>query len=249
MSQTTETPTPSQPYALVLGGSGYLGSAVVEALILRGWRVVMTYWSSVEPAQALQRRHEAQLEALQLDLRDEATTREALRALIARRGAPQALVHCAGLARWVKLDEVDSALWEQTMQIHVSSVYWAVQELAPAIIKAAQGAQIILPMAVNGVMSVPAPIAFGAAQGARQGLMRALAKELGAHKIMVNAVTFGPMEGGLSQSLEPQLIKDYKHFSSLGRLTLAQEAAKLIAWLAAENKHMTGATLSADGGL
>lgn len=236
--------------ALVLGGSGYLGQAVVEALSARGVDVAFTFNQRQAPAYALLERWPIS-QAHEVELRDEAQVRALVRALIEDDPAnpPSIFVHCATLARWLDLADVDAALWDDTMRICVSSAFWVAQELAAAIKTADIEGDFIFPMAVNGVMSVPAPIPFGAAQGARQGLMRALAKELGRDKIRVNAVTFGPLDGGISAQLEPQLIKDYKHFSSLGRTGTAQEAAALIAWLALENDHIAGATLSADGGL
>lgn len=236
--------------ALVLGGSGYLGQAVVEALSARGVEVAFTFNEGQDQATALCERC-PNASAHQVELRDEAQVRALTRALLEDAPArpPSIFIHCATLARWLDLADVTSTLWGDTMSVCVSSAFWVAQELAAALKAAGLEGDFIFPMAVNGVMSVPAPIPFGAAQGARQGLMRALAKELGRDKIRVNAVTFGPLDGGISAQLEPQLIKDYKHFSSLGRTGTAQEAAALITWLALENDHIAGATLSADGGL
>ena len=236
-------------HALVIGGTGYLGEAVVRALVGAGARVSLTYGQRHALAAQLQERLAPQARAFALDLEDERAARALVDALCEAQTPPTILIHCAALAEWITLPQVTTARWTRAMTINVTSVLWLAQQLSQVWRARALEGDIILPLAVNGVRAAPAPAAFGATQGARQGLMRALSKELGPHAIRVNAITFGPLEGGIASGVTPKIIEDYKHFSSLSRLGRADEAAALITWLALQNRHMTGATLEAEGGL
>jgi len=93
--------------ALVLGGSGAVGGAVVEALARRGVEVVFTFHDGRERALALSRAHGAR--AIAVDLARPDAARGLVRALEAEGQGPDILVHAAGITRGRKLGEAPSS--------------------------------------------------------------------------------------------------------------------------------------------
>ena len=97
--------------------------------------------------------------------------------------------------------------------------------------------------------AVPVPACVGGSDGAKAGLTRSLAKELGPLGIRINLVSLGVLNEGFSKGLSDQLREDYERFSALRRIGTAQEAAKAIVGVALESPYMTGATVCVDGGV
>lgn len=231
--------------ALVLGGSGHVGSAVVRELGRAGAEATFTYHRGQDRALVLEAETGARGRAV--DLADRAAVR-ALFAELEREGAlPDVLVHCAAIAEARPLDAITDVAWDAMHRVNVESAFVACQELAR---RPAEGPRdVVLTAALDGIQSIPAPAHFAATQAARLGLVRALSKELGPRRIRVNLVALGVLDGGISRDLSPEHHAEHAKWSALGRGGSAVEAARAIRWLALESTYMTGAMLSLTGGL
>lgn len=84
-------------------------------------------------------------------------------------------------------------------------------------------------------------------------LCRSMALEYARHDILINEVAPGIVEAGLSRQLfeeDPGLRNAMVRNVPTGRLLMATDVARLVAWLCdPENSHMTGATIQSDGGI
>jgi 3-oxoacyl-[acyl-carrier protein] reductase len=228
--------------ALVLGGTGAVGSAVLKALFRAKVPAAFTWHDSKDRAEA--HAHELSMKPLRVDLSDPKATRAAVRGLLDEGFTPNVLVHCAGVNRAGETDED----WRVTHAVNCHAPLIALRELAPVMAKQNEGHAVFVGALDRG-QSVPMPLAFAASQGALGSLAMAAAKELGPSGVRVNMVALGLLESGLSQRVTPKLKEDYLKLSALRRLGTADEAAKLIVWLALENTYVTGKVLAANGGL
>jgi NAD(P)-dependent dehydrogenase (short-subunit alcohol dehydrogenase family) len=231
--------------ALVLGGSGYVGAAVVRALCARGLAVTFTYHKGVARARALEA--ETGAEAQPLDLTERAALQGFLRAVVAA-GTPAVAVHCAAVSRGAELAALTDSDWDRAVAVNGYSAYALCQALGPAL-GARGGGDIVLVGALDRGQTLPLPVHFAATQGMLAAMTMALGKALGEHRVRVNMVALGPLGGGLSAALPPSLVEDYRAFSALRRLGTPEEAARVIAWLALENTFMTGRVVPANGGV
>jgi 3-oxoacyl-[acyl-carrier protein] reductase len=222
--------------ALVLGGTGHVGSEVVKALRAAGVPTAFT-WRTNE-ARAAQDEG-----ACRVDLRDAA----ALRALVIEQ-RPTVLVHAAAVSSGASLAELDDAAFDEAQAVNVRAAFVAVQAGAAAMAEAG-GGDIVLVGALDRAQSLPLPIHFAATQGALAAMTMALAKELGPRQIRINIIALGVLEGGISKTLSPKMVADYKSFSALRRTGTAAEAARAIVWLALENTWMTGKVVPVNGGI
>lgn len=229
--------------ALVLGGSGAVGSAVVRELAVRGVPTLFTYRRGGETAAALAEATGAT--AIPLDLADDDAIRRALGALP---HAPDILVTCAGVVPREPWLELPDDAWEEAYRVGPRSAFVATQALAPSMIEAGRG-DVVFVGALDRAQSLPLPVAFAAAQGMLSALAMSLAKELSPHGVRVNMVALGPLDAGLSASLDPRVREDYLAFSALRRLGTPAEAAAAIVWLATRNTYMSGEVLPVNGGI
>jgi 3-oxoacyl-[acyl-carrier protein] reductase len=225
--------------ALVLGGTGYVGGAVLKELARRGVHAAFSYHRSEERARMLAAEYGH--EAFRVDLADAAATRAALDA----RATPQVVIHCAAVSGGLALEEIDDAAYQHAMAVNVQSAFltarWVASRGAPC--------DIVLVGGLDRAQSLPLPVHFAATQGALSALVMALAHELGPRGIRVNQVALGVLDGGISQGLATRRRRDYETFSALRRAGKPDEAAKVIAWLALENTYIQGKVVSVNGGI
>jgi 3-oxoacyl-[acyl-carrier protein] reductase len=226
--------------AVVIGGSGTVGSAVVRALAAADVPTLFTFHQGAERAASLAAATGAT--SARLDLRDEAAVR---RFAQERSPPPDVLIHCAASGRFAPLVEVTTADWEEAYAVNARSAFFLVQELAR---RTPRPSGIVLVGAMDRAQSLPLPVHFAATQGMLAAMVVTLAKELGPNTL-VNMVALGPLDAGLSRSLSPRLLEDYRQFSALQRVGTPAEAAAAIVWLALENRYMSGKVLSANGGI
>lgn len=225
--------------ALVLGGTGAVGGAVLAELARRGVHAAFSYHRGEERARALALEHGHA--AFRVDLAEAAATRAALDA----QETPHVVIHCAAISGALALGEIDVAAFQQAMAVNVQSALLTAQWVA------ARGApcELVLVGGLDRAQSLPLPVHFAATQGALSALVMALAHELGPRGVRVNQVALGVLEGGLSQGLATRRRRDYEAFSALRRAGRPDEAAKVIAWLALENTFIQGKVVSANGGI
>jgi 3-oxoacyl-[acyl-carrier protein] reductase len=234
------------PVALVFGGTGAVGSAVLHGLARANVPTTFTWHRSREKAQALAA--ELTHRPLQLDLTRPDAIRAALRGLRAEGVAPNLFIHCAGVNRAAPLTELTDEEWRDAHEVNCHCAFVAMQELSPGMAAQKEG-HAVLVGALDRSQSAPMPAHFAAAQGALSALVMALGKELGPRGICVNMVSLGLLEGGLSREVNPKLAADYKAFSAMRRLGRPDEVAKAILWLALGNTYINGRVLPVNGGI
>lgn len=232
--------------ALVFGGTGYLGSAVLRGLAEADVPAEFTFHTSAGKARELEA--ELKQRGHALDAREPGAIRQLCAALESEGRTPDVVVHCLGVGQDRALADISEEDWETLHTLNVRSAFRAIQALAGPM-AARGGGDLVLTAAFDGSRPMPAPAHFAATQGALCAMVRALSKELGSKGIRVNLVTPGLLEGGISQSVDTRLGEDYRKFSAYGRRGKASEVAHAILWLALHNTYMTGAVLAVNGGL
>jgi 3-oxoacyl-[acyl-carrier protein] reductase len=159
-------------------------------------------------------------------------------------GDAELIVHCAAIGHFIPIHEISDEDWHETLQINLRSAFALLRDVA----RRGTAAHVIFVGALDRAQSLPLPAHFAATQGALAAMTAAQAKELGP-RVRVNMVALGPLETGISDGLSPRLMDDYKKYSALQRRGTPVEAARAIAWLALENRYMSGKVLPVNGGI
>ena len=232
--------------ALVLGGTGAVGQAVLAKLAAMDTPAVFTYCKNEELAAhiAATTGHQPR----QLDLMNLDSLVALFDSLEERATFPNALIHCAALTHPTPFESIGENDWSQALRINCESALVAAQQMAkrPAH---PQGSDIVLLGALDKTQAFPLPIHFAASQGALSAMTMALAKELGPRGFRVNQVALGLLESGLSADMNGTLRDDFHRFSSLRRLGTPEEAANAITFFALNNTYINGKVLSVNGGV
>jgi NAD(P)-dependent dehydrogenase (short-subunit alcohol dehydrogenase family) len=221
--------------AVVTGGAGAIGGAIVRALEDSGHRTVVIDRAGVIPC----------------DLASEASTRLAAEAVLEQFGRCDVFVQCAAAFDQVALHELDLTTWRNVFAVNVESALWLAQAFAPGMVERAFGRIIFVTS--DTLWSPPGPemLPYVAGKGALIGIMRTLAISLGGDGIAVSAVAPGLTDTPGSRTVNTDADFDavVGHQALKRRLT-PEDTASAVTYLASDGgAAMTGQILCADGGL
>jgi 3-oxoacyl-[acyl-carrier protein] reductase len=219
---------------------------VLRALAARDVRATFTYRRKRAQADALAA--ELGHEARPVDLRSSAEVGALVASLLAGDAPPDLFVHCATVGRPLPLADVGDEIAEEAYAVNVRSAFVACRALLPAW-AAGAGGDVVLLTYVDNAHPTPMPAYFALTQAAVVGLVRALAKEFGARGVRANAVQVGPLVDGVARELPVPLLDDFERLSAIGRAGTAEDVARAIAFVALENRYMTGQVFPVQGGL
>ncbi len=189
--------TASSPsVALVTGGSRGIGRAVVEALLVEGWRVFLGARSpqSVEAALAeLGPRYPARIAGRTVDVRRQDEVDSLVAWVIGEAGRLDCLVNNAGVGRFGPVDSLSGETWREVVETNLSGAFYAIR--AAAIPMMQQGAGWIVNIAS---LAAKNPFAGGAAYNASKfgllGLSEAAMLDLRHHGVRVVAILPGSVD-------------------------------------------------------
>jgi NAD(P)-dependent dehydrogenase (short-subunit alcohol dehydrogenase family) len=189
---------PEPRTVVITGASRGLGLASATHLYRLGWRVVGAMRS---PETGLERVRAAtgaaaddpRLLGVQLDLADPASVAAAAKAIEEAVGAPDVLVHNAGIAAVGSVEDLPSAVWEQMFATNLFGPVALTKALLPAMRAAGRG-RIVVVSSQGGTRGMPAISAYSASKGALERWAESLAQEIAPFGLGVTVLVTGTFQ-------------------------------------------------------
>jgi NAD(P)-dependent dehydrogenase (short-subunit alcohol dehydrogenase family) len=193
--------------------------------------------------------------ALVADLRDPAAVTDAVAAVEATFGRLDVLVNNAAVVTSAPYWEITEAEWGAVVDTNLSGV-WRTTAAAAGMLRHSPRGRIVNIASTGGVRAVAEFAHYVAAKHGVVGLTRAMAIELAADAVTVNAVLPGavdsPMLAGLAEELGlpvEDVHKRWLHDQLLVEVIGADEVTGALMWLLSDAaRHVTGQCIAVDGG-
>ena len=239
--------------AIVTGGSQGIGAATALELAREGANVCLTYrrheseaQEYVEEIQAMGRK----ALALQCDIAVFSEAEKVVAAAAKEFGDLHILVNNAGM-NWDGVSwKMSEEQWDRVIEVNLKGYFNFTRQVAP-LFKELKYGKIINITSINGLRGKFGQTNYSASKAGIIGFTKALAKELGAFGVNVNAVAPGLIETAMLRSAEARdkIIEMALSEIVLKRVGQPEDLAHVVSFLASDKaRHITGEVIKVDGG-
>ena len=238
-------------YALVTGGSRGIGRAICLQLADMGYPIIINYASNKDAALETQKMVEekgTKAEILQFDVASSTEVENALEAW--KNNHPDdyiaVLVNNAGIRQDNVMVFMEDSQWSSVLDISLNGFFYVTRKLLKDMLSKRFG-RIINIVSLSGLKGLPGQTNYSAAKAAVIGATKALAQEVAARKITVNAVAPGFIATDMTSDLDQDTLKKT---IPVGRFGTPEEVAATVGFLASDQaSYITGDVISINGGL
>lgn len=239
--------------ALVTGGSGDIGSAIVRSLARRGANIVIHYHKAQEPAWQLRdeiKSYQVESIAVGCDLSKE----DEIQFLVSEAknlGTVDILINNAGTPiQRIPWMELSSNFLDQVFALNFRAPLYLSQRLSPDMIQQGRGVIINILSTAAHTCGTETVFAYGAAKGALLTLTRGLARVLAPQGVRVLAVSPGTIDTRIQKELtSPELMSQLLKNIPLRRIGRPEEIGEVVAFLATDCAgFIVGETVEVNGG-
>ncbi|AXI46664.1 gluconate 5-dehydrogenase [Sulfitobacter sp. SK012] len=235
--------------ACVTGASSGLGRRAAVALAAAGAQVV----GVARRADALQELRDEIGDACAVvaaDVADRSGIPALRDAVTAPFGAPDIIVHAAGINTREAADDVTENGWDQTIALNLSAPFFLTQALVPAM-RAKGWGRIVNFASLQTTRAFPGGIAYGATKAGIAQLTRAMAESWSADGITANAIGPGFFPTELTQAVfsDPDRAARNAEQTCAGRNGRLEDMDGPLVFLCSDaSSFVTGQVLMVDGG-
>lgn len=233
---------------LVVGGSGGIGRAVVEALLEAGLPVAFTWRSGRGIAHQLEQASGGRARAFHLDLADRERPAALVEEVEAAMGPIEGLVNGAGMQRGQLLAMTSDTVWDEILDINLGGTFRTCRAVLRGMVVRRHGA-IVNIASLSASRGVAGLAAYAAAKAGTLALTRCLAREVGKRGVRVNAVVPGFVPTGMTEGLPESTVAALRDSECLPPGTTPPSVADAVVFLLSERAAaITGQELVVDSG-
>jgi NAD(P)-dependent dehydrogenase (short-subunit alcohol dehydrogenase family) len=243
--------------ALIVGGSGALGSEICRRLALDFESVFFTYRSNAKSAEMLtaELQNTARVGSAPLDVRDRGAVENVVKGVASGFGPLEAVVFASGVnIEQPFVSEITADQWREVIESELLGFTNVVAAALPIFRGQKRGAFVNI-----GTFAThwypPGDALSAVPKAGTEVLCRAVAREEGRYGIRANVVAPGIIEAGIGAKLmkdtfSPEIWEQQRKRVPLRDFGRTSDIAEAVAFLASERaRYITGVTLIVDGGM
>ena len=237
---------------LLTGGLGTLGQAQAKRFTGSGAKVVILDMPDAENADQIVADIGGETQFFPCDLSDLAGLEAAVGALASETGGFDILINNAALIIKSPLESYSLEDYEKTIRVNSSSPFALARACVPGM-KQRGGGRIVNFTSITLTGQWDEYVPYVTSKGAMYGLTKSLARELGPHKITVNAVSPGAIVSAAEQRVYADRLQEYQDWILAGQCLKErvhpEDVADLVHFLVSDRaKRITGQNIAIDGG-
>jgi acetoacetyl-CoA reductase len=232
--------------AFVTGGTRGIGRAVSARMRAAGYNVAAGYAGNEVAAKAAAA--ELGLFVVKGNVSSFADCAAAVKQVEAELGPIDVLVNNAGITRDAVLHRMTEEQWNEVIHVNLASIFNMTRNVIEGMRERNYG-RIVNISSINGQKGQIGQTNYSAAKAGMIGFTKALAQENAKKGITVNTVAPGYVDTEMVSAVPKPVLDQIIAGIPVGRLGMADEIARCVAFLASEDAgYITGTTLSVNGG-
>ena len=237
--------------AVVTGGARGIGRGIVEAFAAEGAHVaVADVLQEGEAAPVLARVERLGRRGLyaRTDVSQEGEVRGMVGEVIETFGKIDVLVNNAGVLSISPLEQMPIEEWDRVLAINLRGTFLCCRFALPHMLRRGEG-KIVNVASQLGQVGASGLAHYSASKGGVIAFTKALAREVAARGILVNAVAPGPISTGIMPPESEEQEEAFKAALPIRRFGAVEEVAPTVVFLASdETSYYVGQTLGPNGG-
>ena len=238
--------------AIVTGASRGIGRAIALELAGRGASVIVNFNSSQPAAEEVVRQIEeagGRAKAVKADVSNFAEAQELVKYAVEMFGGLDILINNAGITRDMLIMMMSEEDWDRVQNTNLKSTFNCSKAAVRHMMRKRYG-RIINITSVAGQMGNPGQTNYSASKAGQIGFTKALAREVAARNITVNAIAAGYIDTDIWANVPEEARQAALSIIPLGRKGQPEEIAYAVAFLASDQAaYITGQILGIDGGM
>ncbi len=243
----------TQRVALVTGAMGGLGTAICQELAKAGHKVVASYHPQFDNKEEwLNEMAAAGFNDFVCVAGDVSSWDDCVKMVAeaeASAGPVDILVNNAGITRDRMFAKMERDGWDAVIGTNLTSLFNMTKQVSSKMAERGWG-RIINISSVNGLKGQAGQTNYSAAKAGVIGFSKALAAELAAKGVTVNAICPGYVATKMVMAIKPEILQTIIDGVPMKRLAKPEEIGGACVYLASELAgFMTGATMNLNGGL
>jgi NAD(P)-dependent dehydrogenase (short-subunit alcohol dehydrogenase family) len=224
--------------AVVSGGSGAIGRAIMDGLVRAGARAVsldlndpgnMTPW-------------------VRCDLREDGSVAAAIESVFHEHGRIDLVIHAAGVSKDAVIWKMPVEEWDFVQAVNLRGAFLLLRHAIP-VLRRGSGGRVVLVGSINGSRGKFGTSAYSASKAGLVGLAKSVAREVARFGILINVIEPGWVRTPMTDAVPPEVKKAALAESLTGKFLEPSDIAASVVFLCGPGgRQITGQILRVDGG-
>lgn len=232
----------------VTGGSRGIGKAIVEKFAQEGHQVIFTYSNAKECAIELGEKY-SNIEYYQCNVEDALRCDEVASKVLEKYINIDVLVNNVGITKDKTFINMDKETWDTVIDINLKSLYYFTHPFIKKMVERKEG-RIINISSVVGLKGAFGKTNYAASKAGILGFTKALALEVAAKNITVNAIAPGMIETDIIKDIPKCYLEEIRTSIPQKKFGMPKDVAEMVYYLAGETgQYITGQVMNINGGM
>lgn len=236
--------------ALITGGTGGIGTALVKAFCKEKYFVIVTHnhktTSFLESWLARNKLDKDRIKFISINLNNRAEVKRELE-IVLETNKVDVLINNAGVTEDSSFLKMTCEQWDRVIDTNLKSLFSVTQPIAESMVKYGFG-RIISISSINGLKGQYGQTNYAAAKAGIIGFTKSLAQELARKGVTVNAIAPGYTMTPMVESIHVDILQSIKSNIPTKELVTLEDLAQTALFISKSGISLTGETISVNGG-
>ncbi|PVZ83657.1 acetoacetyl-CoA reductase [Serratia sp. S1B] len=238
----------SKGTAVITGAANGIGQAYAQRLAVDGFDIAVADVVDAAATRQLVEAEGRKFFSAIVDVTSPESTQKFATEVAANMPPVAALVNNAGIYPWKSFEDTDYETWKKVISVNLDGAFLMSKAFVP-VMKNNQFGRIVNVASTTFWLNAPEMTAYIASKGGVIGFTRALASEVGAFGINVNAIAPGLTNTKTMHGINADIFEYLPKQQAIPRMIEPQDIVGVVSFLCStDSGFVTGQTIAADGG-